>query len=246
MRKTLVLLFLIVCVTLLGCDEISTTATTTSSQTGTSSAITSTTSGSDVTTTTIITTTAPSIVTTTVSSNQNSVGYSYDKVLASDLMIDLSSSSITIMEVQTYSGTAFADEWVTYVDGKAQISQSYLVGLPLGINYFLISTSSGILELTITISDTRKPEITSPLSVNYQMDTNLVFEYEAYAGSLHLISGNDITEDDYTFDESTFTIDFDYIHSKFTENPERNTLILQVFFNYPEGLAYSFIFIYKP
>ena len=241
-KKILIILFLVLGVTLFGCKGVSTTIVETTSTTTLSTPSSTTSSGK----TSTVTTTAPTTTSSTTFLIVNTLEYSYDKVLDSDLEIDLSSQSATIAELQTESGTPFSSEWVTYTEGKALINSRYLEGLPLETNRFLIETSAGLFELRITISDTRKPEIIGSLSVNYQMDVDLVFEYEAYAGSFQMISGNDITSDDYTFDGYTFTINFDYIHGKFTENPERNALILQVFFNYPEGVVFSYIFIYKP
>ncbi len=39
----------------------------------------------------------------------------------------------------------------------------------------------------------------------------------------------------------SFTIDFDYIYGKFLESPTRNALILQAWFNYPEGAGASIV-----
>ncbi len=251
----MIILVFLVLVVLVGCANFSSVATTGTTSTSSTSSI-STTTGNQETTTNPLTTAVPDTSGTTVSmttltqmtisSGSNAVSYDYDKILESDLLIDLCDYAITIEEIQTYSGTPFADTWATYTGNNVLIKWEYLETLQLGEGYFLLETSAGLLDLVINVTDTRKPEITSPVSVIYQMDTDLVFEYEVYAGEFVMISGNDITADDYTYDDDSFTIDFDYMHGKFLESSEREALILQVLFNYPEGVVYNIIFIYKP
>lgn len=237
MLKRLLIAFIsiLLALGLFACKDETTTANQTTGQTTT-----------QTTTTIPISTVPPTTNTTFLYTGEPSFSFVYDKVVGTGLEIDLKDNGLDIWLIMTYSGTEFAPEWASYGNDVVTVESAYLVELPLGDNNFLLYTSGGIVELVIAITDTRKPAITSLTSVTYTMDEDLTFTFEPYAGAFWKISGNDITEADYVSEENTFTVDFDYIHGKFVESPSRTTLILQVWFTYPEGAVASFVFIYKP
>ncbi|MFA5290257.1 MAG: hypothetical protein WC351_04370 [Candidatus Izemoplasmatales bacterium] len=146
--------------------------------------------------TSIPTTTIPPTTdaTTTQSTISHSVTLSYDKVTEADLHVDFTETDFTVTAILTVSGTPLFEGDGEVNDTGIVLYVSFLEAHQVGKHYYLLETTSGIMELWIEIDDTRKPELIGSYTITYETGVDLVLTFELYEGSIFGVSGNGITQ----------------------------------------------------
>jgi len=172
--------------------------------------------------------------------------YVFGKDTETDLVVDLTEDGINVLSVEDQDGIPVGIGIASVNAGIASFVASALTANGFGNVDFTLVTDKGNFSLRIEVSDFRLPYLVSPSSFTYVEGTDAVLTFEMYGGSFFGMSGNDITEANYSFSGNQLTIDYDYIIGKFTESPERTALILGYTLTYPGGATIGYIYIHKP
>jgi hypothetical protein len=113
-----------------------------------------------------------------------------------------------------------------------------------GINTYEVYTNSGYFLITITVIETERPHLYSSSSVNYQSGQDITLEFNLLGGSFIKVEGNDISNQDYTFDDELLIINDSYVESILESNPDRSTIILSYQLEKDQNSFTGLIFIY--
>ena len=81
----------------------------------------------------------------------------------------------------------------------------------------------GIYLMNLNVID---EEFDGELDKTYIPGRNVIFNFDMEGKEFLSISGNDITEDDYTFNSGVLTIKYSYIERLLQDNPTRERIIL--------------------
>ena len=116
----------------------------------------------------------------------------------------------------------------------------------LGIQKLTILTPSGFIHVFIEVVNILNPTMISNDHVIYQEDVDMIFFFELNEGLFLGLSGNNITLDDYTFEDETLTISSSYVKRILNDNPSRTTIILVYQLSKNSNVIMGFIFISIP
>ena len=110
-----------------------------------------------------------------------------------------------------------------------------------------VITEEGRVEIRLEIEYLERPYLRSPRTQMYDRNTDIVYEFELFSGSFNGLSGQDITQSDYTFIEGTLTIKAQFIESLLVANPERSRVIFSYVLETEEGdIFIGYLFIDMP
>ena len=131
-------------------------------------------------------------------------------------------------------------------DNRFTINKAFLTSLELGNNDFEVYTTAGKFNVTVTIVNSWIPYLIDDNTIHYEIGKDLIIHFELFGGVINLLSGNDITMEDYSIDGYFVTIKNNYIHQKFDSHPERTTLIISYSFTYNSDTIIGYLFIKPP
>lgn len=154
-----------------------------------------------------------------------SLNVMYSVYLNDDLKVDIDNiSAVNEIKPSIEEEPINSDNW-TFSDGLLSIKKSYLDTINHGTPYLLIYTSNGIIELNIVFNDVNQPYLIYGQTYIQTVNHDLNIRFEAMNGILSGLSGNDITEDDYSVTNSVLTISSQFLDPLFNANPTRNVII---------------------
>ena len=116
----------------------------------------------------------------------------------------------------------------------------------LGLQELTILTPSGFITVIIDVVNILNPALISDDHIIYQEDMDMSFTFELNGGEFIGLSGNNITTDDYTFEDELLVIKASYIHRLLEDNPNRETVILVYQLSKGSNVIMGFIFINIP
>jgi hypothetical protein len=174
------------------------------------------------------------------------LSFTYNKDTAGGLEVDLSAESLSIDKIVDEDSLILDAASVSIEDLIVSVTDEYLQTRGYGTATLTLLTSQGRIRLDIQIIDDRNPYMISSNSIVYEPGLDIVLGFELYGGEILNLYGNDITEADFTIEGSTLTIDIGFVIGKFTENPERTTLILGYTLEGNDNLAMGYLFITPP
>ncbi len=174
------------------------------------------------------------------------VSATYDMNDTGDFTVTLATAEIPVYLV-SIDGTDLSLDDFSESEGILTITKDFLEDFESDSYSIYAYSDEYNYKVTLTLSDSREPEITSDASVTYHTDKDVEITFDYHdSGYFHALSGNDITSSDYTVSDNTVTIDYDYIYGMFDDNPDRETLILSYTLYYSEGAVIGYIYIHKP
>ena len=113
-----------------------------------------------------------------------------------------------------------------------------------GDNIFEVHTEEGYFLIKINVQELEKPHLYSSSTIYYESQTDSQLEFKLLGGSFVKLGGNDITDDDYYYQDPILTIKTSYIEDIITNNPDRKTIILSYQLEKNEDSYTGLIFIY--
>jgi len=87
------------------------------------------------------------------------------------------------------------------------------------------------------------PHLFSDSSVKYQSGQDINLEFNLLGGRFIKADGNDISIEDYTFDNELLTIRASYIENILKPNPDRSTIIISYLLEKDQNSYIGLIFI---
>ncbi len=172
-------------------------------------------------------------------------GFRFNKNAAEAFSVNLTGESLCIDGVLAWDGSLLEEAAYTIVDEIITISSEYLLTVPYGERILLILTSAGFVTLEIEVVDDRQPYMISLSNVTFT-GVDVILDFEVYDGLIVNLSGNGITAADYRIEGSHVTINAAYIAGKFSENPDRVTLILGYYLSANDHITIGYVFIKLP
>ncbi len=121
------------------------------------------------------------------------------------------------------------------------IDNEYLMNFTTGV-LFKLYTEQGIIDLNLQYTNTLVPFMRSDNTVEFNSE-DILLVFELCGGTLSDISGNDITESDYTQVGNILIIDSDFVQALFDESPERNSVIISYQLRANDEIVIGFVFI---
>jgi len=140
--------------------------------------------------------------------------------------------------------TIIADTLYTATTTSLTFNKNLFFYPSYGINTYEVYTNSGYFLITITVIETDRPHLYSSSSVNYQSGQDITLEFNLLGGSFIKVEGNDISNQDYTFDDELLIINASYVESILESNPDRSTIILSYQLQKDQNSYTGLIFIY--
>ncbi len=133
----------------------------------------------------------------------------------------------------------------SFFNDVLSLAYSDLLNLNPELTYTLdVITPEGRIEIIMDIEYVERPYLMSSRTTQYQTNQNIVYQFELFSGTFNGLSGQDITEADYTFSDGTLTINASFIESLLTANPERTRVIFSYVLETEDGdifIGYLFI-----
>lgn len=152
----------------------------------------------------------------------------YDKSSTTPLVVDIE-EGIELTDTANDAGPNL--QQMLLCQGKLSIDKDFFKEKTYGNHVILINTSDGILVIKVKVKDTRAPEVDDGPNIKYQTGKDVVVSFKLYDKELVGVSGNGLTEDDYKLNHQRITIDYEFIQTKFDENPARQTIIITAHFS---------------
>ena len=125
-----------------------------------------------------------------------------DDVLVYDISDNLINKDDVLIKGETYYEIKS-----TYV--KAQAEET--------VEFYLVFNNYKTL-VSISVSDNENPYIISSSSVYTDGESDLVFQFELFDGTVKQIDANNLTEEDFTIDGNLVTINASYVSESFLSN----------------------------
>jgi hypothetical protein len=141
-----------------------------------------------------------------------------------------------------FEGTLIDEPFITFETDTMIIDYTFLRDLDAGTYTITLILDNGVVDIIMTVLNEERPYMTSPNTVPYQ-DEDLSFTFELFGGTINTVSGLDITEDDYTINESTLTIKSTFIDQVIENDPDRETIIISYTLLKDDLTIVGFIFI---
>lgn len=110
-------------------------------------------------------------------------------------------------------------------NGILTIKKNYLESINNLTPSLLLYTSSGIIELNVVFTDINEPYPIKGQTYIQNANQDVTIRFEMMDGILLSLTGNGITEEDYSFEASILTISSSFLDPLFTDNPARNIMI---------------------
>lgn len=170
----------------------------------------------------------------------------FSKNTSEDYISDLSLLTITINDLVDEEDEVVDNLHFAISDKQLTFRNSFLTSLPYGVHTFFLQTSEGLIRYRFTIVDDRKPYLISSNSFVYELNTDIELEFCLFDGVIIGLSGNGITASDYTIDANKITISATFVSGKFTNEPDRKTLILGYQLEANTHVTIGYLFIQKP
>ncbi len=134
-----------------------------------------------------------------------------------------------------------------FIHDKSELflKSSYLKGLSLGEHVLSFETEKGIFSIRLNIIDTNRPYMISSSTVFTDFSKDVIVLFELFGGSIQSVSGNDITSSHYSIRNNQLTIKKGFIEQSFTQNPDRETLIIGYTLHVDSHVVIGYLFIKK-
>uniref|UniRef100_UPI0031B5FFAD hypothetical protein n=1 Tax=Methanocalculus natronophilus TaxID=1262400 RepID=UPI0031B5FFAD len=107
---------------------------------------------------------------------------------------------------------------------------------------FEFQTNKGIIKLDLRFTDSKTPHFITDTRLTYDKE-DIILVFEPLEGELLTLSGNNITNNDYSIDDNILTIDSAIIDEIIEENPDRNRIIFGYQFKLDDKITLGYIFI---
>jgi|GEM_PF-3415835 len=169
------------------------------------------------------------------------INFTFSKADGQTFMYDFQNLELEILQLE--GNLELSEEDYTFEEGVLTILQSFFDTLEYGEYQVLIYANIGLIHLNIQIVDTRKPYMVSSSQIYVSLGQSATLEFVLYDGEIGSVSGNDITEEDYTIEGSTLIINGEYIQRIFTRDPERTVLILGYTLTANQHITIGYLFI---
>lgn len=169
------------------------------------------------------------------------INFTFSKADGTSFTYDFQNLELEILQLE--GDLEITNEEYTYEEGVLSIPQSFFDNLAYGEYQILIYANIGLIHLNIQIVDTRKPYMVSSSQIYVSLGQSVNLEFVLYDGEIVSVSGNDITEDDYTIEGSTLIISGEYIQRIFTRDTERTVLILGYTLSANQHITIGYLFI---
>lgn len=173
------------------------------------------------------------------------IGIRFVKGSPQDLSLDFSAETWILLGIVTPEGNLLDSSAYSEDEKILTLLQDYLLTVEYGTRTYRILTDQGFLAMDVEIADDRQPYMISSGQITFTGE-DIVLEFEVYDGTVDSLSGNGITEADYLIQGATVRISASYVLSKFTENPDRVTLILGYTLSANEYVSIGYVFIRLP
>jgi uncharacterized protein YcfL len=169
--------------------------------------------------------------------------FTYALSQTDDLVFELGGVDTQILQIEGEGFLGGEVQKISWEGNDVTFHKEYLQDLSYGEKSFLFTTSEGIYEIRIDVVDTRKPYLVSSSQINVALGADAVVTFELYDGEFVSLSGNDITEDDYSVVGNVLTISGSYIQAIFQRDAERTVLILGYYLTANEHITVGYLFI---
>lgn len=169
----------------------------------------------------------------------------YSKQSAFNLELKTFENNAEVLSVTNIMEEPVALSNFLVVDHTIFFKSEYLSTLMVGNHIFILETNFGNHEFKINITNTNRPYMITSSEIFANFIEDVVVTYELFGGEVLSLSGNEITESDYSISGNTVTIDKDYIKDQFVKLPSRTTLILGYTLESGDNVVIGYIFIKK-
>lgn len=153
------------------------------------------------------------------SSYLDSFSSEYNKSSLSDFRLD----GVSNIEQVIFAGEDVKIEFFDSSLSVFTLVRLYLLEVEEGTYEVWLYNGEGIYLINLEVVD---EEFDGELDKTYVPGRNVVFNFDMEGKEFLSLSGNGITEDDYTFNAGVLTIKYTYIISLLEENPDRERIIL--------------------
>ena len=99
-------------------------------------------------------------------------------------------------------------------------------------------------RIVVELFAEEKPYMISDNSLTYVSEQDIVLTFELFGGTFENLSGNTITEDEWSESDGVLTIDYGFVERILDDNPERETIILGYHLKHGDFIVVGYIFIH--
>lgn len=169
------------------------------------------------------------------------INFTFSKADGISFTYDFTNLELDILQFE--GDLDIEQEDYSFANGILSIPKEFFESLAYGEYQVQIYANIGLILLNIQIVDTRKPYMVSSSQIYVSLGQSATLEFVLYDGEIVSVSGNDITEADYTVEGATLIINGEYIQRIFTRDPERTVLILGYTLSANQHITIGYLFI---
>ena len=131
-----------------------------------------------------------------------------------------------------------SDVEVTTLNGQVIIENEVIKTFNVGVNTFEIQVDSEVVLIKLEITEVTKPYVINVHSLTFKEGIDVTLQLELFDQIFISLSHNEMTTDDYTWDNGTLTITATYLETVLTD--ENNVVMI---LQYMLDSNYSSIFV---
>jgi hypothetical protein len=125
------------------------------------------------------------------------------------------------------------------------IQASWLAVLEVGQHTIDVIDANGRTTITLDVYEDDKPVLLDPNTIAFT-GIDLSFTFALFGGEITSIDGQGITEDDYTIDGETLTIQASFFQGIIDDDPDREMIILSYQLTHDDDITLGYLFVSVP